>query len=226
VVIDLCSRFGAANVVGKACEISKFDDVQALWDLAKNAYGRVDVWVNNAGITIASRPIYEADAADLQNIVNTNLLGMLLTNKVAMAGMKQQGSGQIWNMEGFGSNGMVRAGMAPYGATKRAVNYLNKSLRKDAAGTGVKVCALSPGIVVTDLLIGEYDMQSEQWQKTKKVFNILADTVDTVTPWLVDGVLASDKDGARVEWLTTPKVIVRFLKASFVKRDLFAGMDS
>ena len=225
VVAELAAQFGQDKVAGKACDISSFDQVQALWEHAKSSFGTVDVWINNAGITIDTKPIYEVDAADLQNIVNTNLLGILLTNKVAMGGMKEQGSGQIWNMEGFGSNGMVRLGMGPYGATKRAVNYLNKSLRKDAAGTGVQVCTLSPGMVITDLLIGEYDLQSPEWQKTKKIFNILADKVETVTPWLVDGVLASNKDGAKVEWLTTKKVMGRFLTASFRKRDLFAGMD-
>jgi len=225
VVAELAASFGSDKVAGRACDIASIDDVQGLWDHAKLTFGKVDIWINNAGITIATKPIYESDARDLQNIVNTNLLGMLLTNKVAMAGMKQQGAGQIWNMEGFGSNGMVRLGMGPYGATKRAVNYLNKSLRKDAAGTGVQVCTLSPGMVITDLLIGEYDLQSPEWQKTKKIFNILADKVETVTPWLVDGVLASHKDGAKVEWLTTPKVIGRFLSAGFKKRDLFEGMD-
>ena len=127
-------------------------------------------------------------------------------------------------MEGFGSNGMVQEGMASYGATKRAVNYLNKSLRKDVAGTGVQVCTLSPGIVITDLLISDYDTSSEEWQRVRRIYNILADKVDTVTPFLVDGILKSAKDGAKVEWLTTPKVIGRFLTARFKKRDLFADM--
>jgi short-subunit dehydrogenase len=119
---------------------------------------------------------------------------------------------------------MAQPGMAAYGATKRAVNYLNKALRKDTAGINIQVCTLSPGMVVTDLLIGEYDTSSEEWQKVKRMFNILADTVDTVTPWLVDGVLKADKDGAKVEWLTNGKVMGRFLTAAFKKRDLFADM--
>jgi short-subunit dehydrogenase len=141
-----------------------------------------------------------------------------------MKGMVAQGDGQIWKMEGFGSNGMTQAGLVIYGATKRAVNYLNKALAKDAADTGVKICTVSPGMVLTDLLIGEYDTSSEEWQKVRKTFNILADKVETVTPWLVDNILANEKEGAKVEWLTTGKVIGRFLKNLVVKRDLFAGM--
>jgi NAD(P)-dependent dehydrogenase (short-subunit alcohol dehydrogenase family) len=214
----------AANVAGTACDITSIDSLQNLWDFAVGKFGAVDVWVNNAGININRAPLWEQTAEDLSGIVNTNLVGLLLANKVAMTGMKAQGSGQIWNMEGFGSNGMAQPGMAAYGATKRAVNYLNKALRKDTAGTGVQVCTLSPGMVITDLLIGEYDTSSEEWQRIRRMFNILADKVETVTPFLVDGMLRADKDGAKVEWLTNRKVMGRFLTSVFRKRDLFADM--
>lgn len=221
---ELGDKFGAEKVTGYACDVASYSDLQGLWDHAKARFGHIDHWVNNAGRTMDRRPLWEADNADIEGIVATNLTGLLYANKVAMLGMKEQGSGQIWNMEGFGSNGMVQAGMVCYGATKRAVNYLNKALPKDTAGTGVKVCTLSPGMVLTDLLIGEYDTSSEEWQKVRKMFNILADKVETVTPWLVEGILANDKDGAKVEWLTSKKVMARFFMSLFKKRDLFAGM--
>lgn len=224
VVAELAA--GATDrVAGKACDITRVEDLQALWDFAKSTFGRVDVWINNAGMSLPRKPIYEQDAAALQQIVNTNLASVLLAANVVMAGMREQGSGQIWNMEGFGSNGAVQPGMAAYGATKRAVQYLNKALRKDAGGSGVQVCTLSPGIVVTDLLVGDYDTSSPEWEKSKRIFNILGDTVDTVTPWLVDKVLAADKDGAKVMWLTTPKAFARFMTAGFNKRDLFADLN-
>ncbi len=135
-------------MIGCACDITHVEQLQGLWDAAARVFGSVDVWINNAGTDIAHKPIYEANADDLRHVVEANLLGMLYANKVAMAGMKAQGYGQIWNMEGFGSNGMSQRGLSPYGATKRAVNYLNTALRKDAQGTGVHVCTLSPGMVL------------------------------------------------------------------------------
>ncbi|ARN73458.1 SDR family NAD(P)-dependent oxidoreductase [Oceanicoccus sagamiensis] len=224
-VEELGKEYGAERVAGTACDVASYDDLQALWDCAVANFGTVDHWVNNAGRTLDNAPFWEADNAEIESIVATNLTGLIYANKVAMKGMAAQGNGQIWNMEGFGSNGMAQAGLAIYGATKRAVNYLNKALAKDAADSGVKICTVSPGMVLTDLLIGEYDTSSEEWQKVRKTFNILADKVETVTPWLVDNILANEKDGAKVEWLTTGKVIGRFLKNLVVKRDLFAGMD-
>ena len=140
--------------------------------------------------------------------------------------MHAQGSGQIWNMEGFGSNGQTQAGMCAYGATKRGVSYVIKALQKEVKGTPVQVCTLSPGIVVTDLLVGDYDTTSEEWEKAKKIFNILGDKVETVTPYLADGILRSNKSGATVAWLTGGKAFRRFMMAGFNKRDLFADIEA
>ena len=214
---------GNQRVIGFAAELSDFDGLQAVWDGAKRGFGTVDVWVNNAGMSLPNKPLHELPADKLKLIADANLTGMLYANKIAIAGMKEQGAGQVWNMEGFGSDGRTQIGIASYGATKRAVNYLNKALKKEVEGSGVQVCALSPGIVVTDLLIGDYDRGSKEWERAKKIFNILGDKVETVTPFLVDGILNSNRNGAKVAWLTTGKAMKRFMTAGFNKRDLFAG---
>lgn len=212
------------RVAGRACDVTQAAQLEGLWQAACEAFGSVDVWINNAGISLPREPLHQADPAGIQRIVSTNLTGALLANRVAIAGMLAQGGGQVWTMEGFGSNGQTQPGMTAYGATKRAVNYMLKSLQKELKGTPVQVCTLSPGIVVTDLLIGDYDTSSEEWAKARKIFNILGDTVDTVCPWLADQVLASNKPGAKVAWLTTGKAFARFLGAGFRKRELFADL--
>ena len=222
VVAELAASHGEGNVAGQACEVSSADQLQGLWDVTVSRFGRVDVWVNNAGVSAPRKPLWETDPDIIARVVDVNLGGLLQANRVALAGMREQGSGQIWNMEGFGSGGQVQPGMCVYGATKAAVNYVNKALQKDIAGTGVQVCTLSPGIVVTDLLMGDYDTASPEWEKSKKIFNILGDKVETVTPFLVDGILKADKSGAKVAWLTGGKAFRRFMMAGFNKRDLFA----
>lgn len=222
--VNLGERFGEELVAGAACEVTDAGQLQNLWDVASERFGSVDVWINNAGISVPRLPLAEADPADILQIVEVNLAGLLLANRVALRGMLAQNSGQIWNMEGFGSGGQAQPGMCAYGATKRAVNYINKALQKEIRDTGVQVCTLSPGIVVTDLLIGDYDTSSAEWQKSKKIFNILGDTVETVTPYLVDGILKANKSGSKVAWLTTGKAFRRFMMAGFNKRDLFAGL--
>ena len=221
-VTELAQQYGEENVAGQACEVTDSEALQSLWDQAVSRFGRVDVWINNAGISIPRKNLADAEPGEIISIVNINLGGLLLASRIALRGMLAQGSGQIWNMEGFGSGGQVQPGMASYGATKRAVNYLNKALQKEVNGTGVQVCTLSPGIVVTDLLVGDYDVTSPEWEKSKRIFNILGDKVETVTPFLVAGILKADRSGAKVAWLTGGKAFSRFLTASFRKRDLFA----
>jgi DICT domain-containing protein len=84
------------------------------------------------------------------------------------------------------------------------------------------VGALRPGMVLTDLVTGQYEGRpEEEWQDAKRIFNILADRVETVTPWLAQKVLANQRSGVRITWLTRRKVMGRFLAAPFHKRDLF-----
>ena len=59
------------------------------------------------------------------------------------------------------------------------------------------------------------------WERAKRVFNILADRVETVAPWLAQKVLDNEKNGARFTWLPRHKVLGRFLSAPLRKRDLF-----
>jgi hypothetical protein len=83
---------------------------------------------------------------------------------------------------------------------------------------------LSPGIVVTDMLVPPPDQRGAAWEQVKPIMNILADTVETVTPFLVDGMLAADKNGAAVRWLTRPKIFWRFFSSRFRKRDVFTPL--
>jgi hypothetical protein len=86
------------------------------------------------------------------------------------------------------------------------------------------MCYLSPGIVVTDMLVPPEDQRGEGWEQVKKILNVLADTVDTVTPYLVEGMLNSTRNGDAVRWLTGSKVSWRFFKNRFVKRDIFTPL--
>lgn len=217
------AELGSDRATGLATDVTDRASVQALWDHAVTAFGRVDVWVNNAGISCATAPIVDSDPQDVTNVLAVNVSGAINGSAVAARGLAAQpGGGWVWNMEGFGSDGRTQKGIGVYGASKRALRYLTESLVKEHQGTEVKIGFLSPGIVITDLLVGDYDHDPEGFAKAKKIFNILGDKVETVTPYLAGKVLEARKSGARVEWLTNGKAARRFLTAGFTKRDLFA----
>lgn len=209
------------RLLGQACEVGNYEQVQQLWDAAKARFGQVDYWINNAGIDIPRKPYWELPKAEIDAIVQTNLLGMMYASQVVVKGMIAQGSGQLFNMEGFGSNGQKRAGMISYGTTKYGLRYFTQSLQKELKDTPIIVGTLSPGIVVTDLLMNDYKDKPEELERAKRIFNILADRVETVTPFLAEGVLANTKQNPAIAWLTTPKIMGRFMTARFNKRDVF-----
>ncbi|KAA1420490.1 SDR family oxidoreductase [Mumia zhuanghuii] len=213
---------GPDSVAGQVADVTDRASLAALRDLAVARFGQVDVWINNAGMSAPRRPLPEVPADVAEAVVRTNVLGVMHGCAVAMEAMGSQADGGwIWNMEGFGSGGQMQPGMTTYGATKRGVTYLTESLVKELKGSPVKVGFLSPGIVATDLLLDDYDGQPEEFERARKIFNILGDRVETVTPWLADGILGARKHGAKVAWLTTPKAMGRFLTAGFRKRDIF-----
>jgi NAD(P)-dependent dehydrogenase (short-subunit alcohol dehydrogenase family) len=223
-VARLRGEFPQTRVAGHACDVGDFAQVQSLWDAAAAALGRVDIWVNNAGRDGRKVPFFMVPPEDFKATVTTNLIGLMNCNRVCMTGMYRQKGGWIWNMEGFGSNGQIRPTVAPYGATKYALRYFTRAMVQELKGTPIKVGYLSPGIVVTDLLVPPPEQRGERWQQSKKILNILADTVETVTPFLVEGMLAAKQSGDAVRWLTTGKVRWRFFKALFVKRDVFGPL--
>lgn len=209
------------RIFGRPCDVTRFEQVEALWRAAHTHFGRIDIWINNAGIAHPPIDVIELTPEQIRTVVETNLIGVMYGSQVALSQMSAQGFGSLYNMEGLGSDGRQVAGLALYGSTKRAVHYLNEALIKEAAETPVLVGSLSPGMVLTDMLTAPYDRQSQEWPRARRIFNILADRVETVTPWLADRMLANQQHGARIKWLTKRKIISRFLRAPFHKRDLF-----
>jgi NAD(P)-dependent dehydrogenase (short-subunit alcohol dehydrogenase family) len=215
-------------ICGTSCDVSDYQQVRNLWDFANDKMGSVDIWINNAGRDGLKMVFKNLPERDFKLTVDTNVTGMMNCCHVAMHGMeKQTAGGRIFNMEGFGSDGMTRPRLGVYGSTKYGLRYFTKTLVKECEGSSVRMCYLSPGMVVTDLLVPPPEQRDADWEKSKKVLNILADTVETVTPYLVEGVLAAEKNGDAVRWLTTGKVMKRFMFSRFTKpRDLFSHLGA
>jgi NAD(P)-dependent dehydrogenase (short-subunit alcohol dehydrogenase family) len=135
--------------------------------------------------------------------------------------MLVQGFGAIYNMEGMGSDGRKHVGLSLYGTSKYAVHYFTESLALETRDTPVIVGALRPGMVITDLIVDRYKGRPEEWERAKKVFNIIADRVEIVTPRLTAKVLDNQKNGAILAYSSSWKLLWRFLSQPFYKRDLF-----
>jgi len=216
-----------SQIRGQVCDVRKLDDIEAVWDSAIDNFGRVDYWITCAGITQSPsetqsmQRLVDMRGAGLKDIVDVNLTGALNCASVVIPRMEKQGHGHFYLFEGFGSDGFMRTGFAAYGASKVAIQYLTKALAKEnqEAKSPVKVSSLAPGIVITDLLKNAYAKDSKEWQRDKKVYEILADPVAPVAHFLAKQVLHNTQNGNTISWLTPAKAIGRFLTAPFGKRN-------
>jgi len=217
-----CSICGKDRVAAQACDVSSVQQLRQLWEAAQHAFGTVDIWMNNAGIANTTRPLWEIDTEEIPRVVRTNLTGLIYGTQVALQGMIKQGSGQIYNSEGFGSDDMVLNGLSIYGATKRAGRYFTESVAAEIEGKPVQIGTISPGIVLTDFLLDDVrKMSPEQREQAKTVYNIMVDDVETVTPWLVEEVLKNRENGKRIVWLTQERVAAYMQDEQRMTRDIF-----
>ena len=126
-------------------------EVRSLVEQTVERFGRLDVAVNNAGTEGQPGPLTEQGADNYDTIFDTNVRGMLFSLKHQMRVMLAQGSGAIVNLSSVA--GLVGfAGGAVYAASKHAVEGLTKSAALEGAAGGVRVNAVAPGPIETDML--------------------------------------------------------------------------
>lgn len=202
------------------CNVQKKSMLQNLWDVSLSKWGKIDIWINNAGQNTPHVFSWETNEAFTENIIKTNIIGMIYGSQVAARGMIKQGSGAIYSMEGLGSNNMIQVKTILYGTTKHALTYFMKGLAKELEGTGVIAGRLSPGMMLTDFITKTPDGRQAEVisnPKFKKVFNILADTPETVAKFFIPRMLTNTKNNIQIAWLTNRKSAWRFMTARFRK---------
>jgi NAD(P)-dependent dehydrogenase (short-subunit alcohol dehydrogenase family) len=208
------------------CDIADAAQVQAVWDQAAGAFGKIDIWVNNAGFARSGVSLLQHTPAEFKTMVESNVIGTINATQVAVRGMQKQGGGHIFNTLGGGSDGRVYPGMIGYSTTKRAVRYFTECLIKELGAGPVRAGMISPGVNMSEGMLREMAALPElERKKAMWAINVMGDYVETTTPWLVDQMLAAvaaGVQGKKIAWMTGGKILGRFLLAPFKKRDLFA----
>ena len=132
-------------------DVRREADVRNLVDQTVAQFGRLDVAVNNAGTEGTPGPLTAQTAESYAATFDTNVLGVILSLKHELRVMQAQGAGSIVNLSStMGSRGA--AGASLYTASKHAVEGLTKAAALEAAPSGVRVNAVAPGPVETDML--------------------------------------------------------------------------
>jgi len=221
VVAKLAEKYGDDRVTGCAANIASYIDLKRLWQRPIDVWGAsADIWINNAAVSVPMKSLSELEPQQLKSIVDVNVTGFLLANKVVLSEMLAKDSGEIWNIQGLGAQGRKVPSMTVYAATYNALNALTQGVQAELKGTNVKVSSANPGIVITDLLRESVDQSSAHWSRTRRIFNIFGDRVEVVAPWVVSQIMQGKPSGSYVDWLPYSKRFIRVVSSMFKRREL------
>lgn len=131
-------------------DIKDFEDVKQWIAQVKEDFGRVDILVNNAGI-VADKPLMMMSRGDWDEVIDTNLSGMFNAAKACIVTFMKQKSGDIVNISSV-SGVIGLPGQTNYSASKGGMNAFTKALAKEVAAFKVRVNAVAPGFIETDIL--------------------------------------------------------------------------
>ena len=158
VIVDIkedAAKAAAASIgegsLGVAADVSKAADVNAAVQKAVDAFGKLDIVINNAGISHRNRPMLEVDEAEFDRVFAVNVKSIYLFAQAAVPQMRKLGGGVFINV-GSTAGLRPRPGLTWYNGTKGAVHTLTKSMAVELAPEQIRVCALAPVAGETPLL--------------------------------------------------------------------------
>jgi 3-oxoacyl-[acyl-carrier protein] reductase len=149
--VESAARDVGAGAVALVADVTRSAEVDDAVQAVVDRWGRLDVVVNNAGITGRSFPIWELDDADWERVLAVDLTSVFYCCRAAVRVMLRQGRGRIVNIASIaGKEGNPT--LVPYSSAKAGVIGLTKALAKEVATRGILVNAVAPAVIGTELL--------------------------------------------------------------------------
>ncbi|MES2222482.1 MAG: SDR family NAD(P)-dependent oxidoreductase [Acidobacteriota bacterium] len=149
VMVSELRSAGAEDVHTVALDVRNKNQVQSAIDGLPQKWQAIDILINNAGLSRGLDKVHEGKIDDWEEMIDTNVKGLLYVTRAVVPGMVQRGAGHIVNL-GSTAGHMTYPNGAVYCATKAAENRISEGLREDLLGTPVRVTTVDPGMVETE----------------------------------------------------------------------------
>ena len=182
-VASLAIEKGAPAVHSIDLDVRDHRAVQQAIDDLPPEWSEIDVLVNNAGLSRGLDKLYMGKIEDWEEMIDTNVKGLLYVTRAVVPGMVARGHGHVINM-GSTAGEITYPNGAVYCATKAAEKSINDGLRQDVLGTPVRVTSVDPGMVETDFSLVRFHGDSERAAKVYKgVKPLTAEDIADVIVW-------------------------------------------
>ena len=174
----------SVNVLSLCFDISNKNEVNKLLSNLPKEFSSIDILINNAGNAHGLETIQDGSLDDWDNMIDSNVKGLLYVSRVIMPKMIELKSGHIINIGSLAGREVYEKGNI-YCATKHAVNAISKAMRIDLNKTGIKVSEINPGLVETDFSNVRFKGDSDKAEKVYQGYkalqaNDIADIIEFV----------------------------------------------
>ncbi len=153
-------------------DVRNQESVQKAVDSLPSEWADIDILVNNAGLSRGLEKIYEGKISGWEDMLDTNIKGLLFVSRAVLPGMVKRGQGQVINIGSIAGHEVYPGGNV-YCASKHAVDAITKGMRIDLNGTGVIVSTVDPGLVETEFSEVRFYGDKEKAEKVYKGFKPL-----------------------------------------------------
>ncbi|MGD0788420.1 MAG: SDR family NAD(P)-dependent oxidoreductase [Terracidiphilus sp.] len=160
-IASLALERGAAAVRSFSLDVRDRAAVQAAVETLPPEWAAIDILINNAGLSRGLEKLYTGAIEDWEEMIDTNVKGLLYVSRAVVPGMVERGRGHVVNM-GSTAGEMTYPNGAVYCATKAAERAINDGLRQDLLGTPVRVTTVDPGMVETEFSIVRFHGDTER----------------------------------------------------------------
>ena len=175
-----------SNILSLCFDVSEKNEVTKLLDNLPEGFSSIDILINNAGNAHGMDTIQDGSFGDWDNMIDSNVKGLLYVSRIIIPKMIEKQSGHIINIGSLAGREVYEKGNI-YCATKHAVNAISKAMRIDLNKTGIKVSEINPGLVETDFSNVRFKGDNNRAEKVYQGYKALqADDIADIIEFVIN----------------------------------------